>query len=157
MLITIVIGAMRGDTSASRQLATSACLGLPVIAMWVFAFLLWWRADSWGRRMVPDAPETEAAPHIDTSAAMAIAFSAVGAMLVVPALHTLAQTLCRAFFRAPFSDISFSDFWYNASWQTDLWTGVAQVLVSAWLLLGARGVARAVLWLRRAPIEPDDQ
>jgi hypothetical protein len=84
---------------------------------------------------------------------MAIAFSAVGMLTLIPSLQALARHVIRLSSGA----YRFSDLWASADWQANFWSSIIGVAASIWLIFGSRGVARVVIWARAAAAKRGDE
>lgn len=127
----------------------------PMVILVIFGVVLWRRAGRLAARAVPDTQVPPAASRPSVEDLYAIAFSVVGALVLVASLlHTsvaLGQFFRFHIFVRPNADVG--------RWLTDLRlsqvvTFAVEGLIGLWLLLKPQGLARMLLKIRGATPEP---
>lgn len=130
------------------QLQAYLILSVPMLAALAVGLVYWKRSDAIASRMVSAsiAPVTEL--PISVEDVMVVAFSTAGVFILVDGIRDAVAVIIVA----SRYDFTRSELWYNvetaAAW--------VQVGFALWLVLGSRGIVRAIRWLRTAGgPEPD--
>jgi hypothetical protein len=131
-------------------------LGLPSVGLGMIGIYYWNNADRIARRMVEDGAERSATVDLRISELTTVAFALAGLFLFVEAIREAVRLV-----------FLMSQYGRNLTDMTprevlripEFWTTVVQLAASLWLILGARGIVRAIHWLRqtdtRQPADTD--
>ncbi|MEX2213733.1 MAG: hypothetical protein WD768_06375 [Phycisphaeraceae bacterium] len=146
MVISLFGLVFRVDGLDWQTLFAAVVLAGPAIATLIVSLFLWRKAPSLANRMVSDDPTPVTRDALDSHMLMMIASVAVGLFLLVPSLRNLAGSV----FEVLASPFSFADWWETPHWRADFISSLVGLILSAYLILGSAGIARAVHRLRNA-------
>lgn len=157
-LATVVVGiggvwfTSSSNKAAAGTLIMTIFTVVPSLVLLAIAFLLWKKADYIGSLMLPQSDEQIVICGFTSQEVLAVAFAAIGMDVLVYALPQFGRHLAFAFWESS----RFADSWKNSDWQIRFWVYLFQIGIGVWLMLGMRGIARAVRSLQRNDV-PDDE
>jgi len=99
--------------------------------------------------MVSSDPVPVTQSDINQESVLSIAFAATGMFILVPALRNLAGNILGITMAGNWEYLV-PDRWTSSSWQAGFWSSFVGLGLAIWLIFGSRGIARFVLWARRA-------
>ena len=153
--VVIAIVALFGFAASGDKAATiipTVITGVPSLILLAIAILLWVKADLIGSRMLPQTAEQIAICGPSSQEVLAIAFAALGMYVLVDALPKFGRQLAVAIWESH----RFADAWNDTRWQIGFWANLFQIGIGIWLMLGMRGIARAVRSLQRSDVPKDE-
>jgi len=133
-----------------HEFYVSLILSIPMFATLIVGVVYWKKSKSIASWMVSADPAPVTNLSITVEDVMMVAFSTAGLFVLVDGVRDFVAIV----FLAHEYDFTASEFWYNA--QT--WTALVQFGLALWLMLGSRGLVRAIHWLRTVGIpDPEDE
>ncbi|NQT37770.1 MAG: hypothetical protein HQ581_09790 [Planctomycetes bacterium] len=148
ILFAFIVAPLRGWFDGDN-LYVSLILSIPMFATLIVGLVYWKGSKSIASRMVSADPAPVTIQSVTVQDAMMVTFSTVGVFVLIDGVRDLAAFV----FVANTNDFTTSEFWYaSQTWSTLLYLALA-----LWLMLGSRGIVRAIHWLRTAGVpEPGD-
>ena len=131
---------------------TTAITGVPPLILLAIACLLWVKADAIGSRMLSQTADQIVICGPSFQEVLAIAFAALGMYVLVDALPKFGRQIAVAVWESQ----RFVDAWNDTRWQIGFWANLFQIGLGIWLMLGMRGIARAVRSLQRSDVPEDE-
>ncbi|MCC7407509.1 MAG: hypothetical protein IT442_05525 [Phycisphaeraceae bacterium] len=125
---------------------------LPLILFAALGVLLWSRAARLADRMLRSSQSEAPALPVDPHTVQAIAFSAIGLFVLMQAIPTFASQMMTAVMAQRHAQTQYE--LLDWRWKTAVTATLIQIAVSLWLLLGARGIVKALTNLRHAGLKP---
>jgi len=151
MVVTAVCGLRQRD--GWHDFVIAGLTGLPSLGTLLIGMFLWFKASWLADRMVSDDPTPVTRPDMTQQTFLAVACAAIGIFTIIPVLRNLVGN----FVIIIAGENRFSVYWKSVDWQSNFWSNIVGLAFSIWLMLGSRGIARFVLWLRSAPAPADEE
>jgi hypothetical protein len=140
-----------------NEAGLSALLGVlfgagPTLVTAGIGVWLWKKANSMASRMVSDDPAPVASAQATREDLLGVAYSAMGMFILASSLPELGKTIAQLLVARGLGLQSYQ-MWQNPTWQFRFWGGLSQIAIGLWLLLGSRGIVRALRKLQRPDVE----
>jgi hypothetical protein len=149
-LILTVGSFIARQSNSSSFLVAAVIAAIPGLGMLVAGTILWFKAGWFAVRMVGDDLAHIPAAAMNPETVLAVSFAVIGVYVLTYVLQDLTALVVREVHDTG------HDSWTTADWSSasSAFTGLA---ISAWLILGSRGLARLVLWARSAIPKPPQE
>lgn len=141
-----------------QEVLSTGSAAIPTVFYFLAGLFFWSRAETLAARMVSDDRAPVTGIGIDESGAMSVALTAIGVFILVPTLQGVARHLY-FIWTGPYTVMEWLQ---SPEWQSSFWSSLFALVLALWLMLGSRGIVRAILWLRsagranrRKPAEPN--
>jgi hypothetical protein len=143
----------RGANQSGISAPFGVLLGMsPTLVMIAIGVLLWKKADSVASRMVSDDPAPVTSAQATREDLLGVAYSAMGMFILASSLPELGRTIAQLL-AADGVGLQNQQLWQNGAWQGRFWGELTQIAIGLWLLLGSRGIVRALRKLQRPDVE----
>lgn len=141
----LIVSDMSHSVDKEEALFRSMVLLIPGASLIVIGFVYWAHSAFLANHMVSRVAVPATSFSVGIQDVMIVAFSTLGVLVLVEAVLDLVNVVRYAYLGYFLSGSE--GIWTNHG----TWAAVARAAIAAWLILGASGIARAVLWLRGEP------
>jgi CDP-diglyceride synthetase len=154
LLLVIMVWNLLFPGQGRTEIVGAAVMAIPGIASLIMALVFWRCADYFARRMVSDDPTPATSSAVTLEGVLGVAFAAIGVFVLIGVLPEIAGV----FLRVVRSRYAFSEWWASTEWQAEFSSLVLKTVLGIWLLLGSKGLVRALKKFRtfgvRDPVGP---
>lgn len=136
---------------------TALILSIPTAAILIVGLIYWKNAFAIAGRMVSPDPTPVTSHPISVPEVMMVAFSTAGVFVFVEGVREIVGMMYLVH-RFDLFELIENGFWSDPR----TWSALAELILGLWLILGSRGIVRAIRWLRTAGVyelqeEPEEQ
>lgn len=122
---------------------TALILSIPTAAILIVGLIYWKNAFAIAGRMVSPDPTPVTSHPISVAEVMMVAFSTAGVFIFVKAVRDVVGMMYLVH-RYDLFELNENGFWADPR----TWSALAELALGLWLILGSRGIVRAIRWLR---------
>lgn len=142
---SMMLGALlTGELRLMLIVGTSALVASLAVGQLIAAGYIWRKADMIATRIVGETGDLSADIGLSVVDLMSLGFAVVGLTVFIPSLRSIIHDVI--WFALNSSTID--DYWRNLTWRANFFSTLLEGGLGLWLLLGSRGLARGVRYLR---------
>jgi hypothetical protein len=123
-----------------------------ILFQFLLAGLLWKKSALIARWLTVDGSLIILRAQLDADRVMQVVFAAMGLWLLVSGLRELSQYVLFAVVAVQ-SHSPFWEYWRNTVWRVHFWSTLVALAAGIYLMLGAKGIIRAMRYLQRTDFE----